>query len=147
MPQFKIKSFQKLNKPIYAPYGAFFGVTGNVGMAKDFGVTLTHRWDFGDGTVIEGGEPGRAGHSYAEAGTYTLTLSVFDDRGNVSTDSLEITILSPPPFVVGPFKIVASNKYNRAPLKVFLKPNVKSPLGSHLQNLAISFLLGIRTPF
>jgi len=128
MLQFKIKSFQKLDKPIYAPYGAFFGVTGNVGMAKDFGVTLTHRWDFGDGTVIEGGEPGRTGHSYTEAGTYTVTLSVFDDRGNVSTDSLEITILSPPSLVVGPFKIVSSNKYNRAPLKVFLRPNV---MGGH----------------
>lgn len=123
MPQFTIKSFQKLDKPIYAPYGAFFGVNGNIGIPKEFGVTLTHQWDFGDGTVIEGGDPGRAGHTYTEAGTYTVTLKVFDDRGNESTDSIQITILDPPPIVVD-FKMVASNKYNRAPLKVFLKPVV-----------------------
>lgn len=123
MPEFKIKSFQKLDKPIYVPYGAFFGVSGNIGVPKEFGVNLTHRWDFGDGTVIEGGDPGRVGHTYSEAGTYTVTLRVFDDRGNESVDSLQITILDPPPIVVD-FKMVASNKYNRAPLKVFLKPVV-----------------------
>lgn len=123
MPQFTIKSFQKLDKPIYAPYGAFFGVNGNIGIPKEFGVTLTHQWDFGDGTIIEGGDPGRAGHTYTEAGTYTVTLRVFDDRGNESVDSIQITILDPPPVVVD-FKVVASNKYNRAPLKVFLKPVV-----------------------
>lgn len=121
MPKFTIKSFQKLDKPIYAPYGAFFGVEGNIGGAKDFGVNLTHQWDFGDGTVIEGGEPARAGHTYAEAGTYTVTLRVFDDRGNESMDSLRITVLDPPPIVVD-FKTVSSNKFNRAPVKVFLKP-------------------------
>lgn len=124
MSQFKIKSYQKLDKPIYAPYGAFFGVTGNVGIAKDFGVSLTHQWDFGDGTIIEGEEPKRAGHFYAEAGTYSITLRVLDDRGNISTDSLEVNILSAPPVVVESFKIIASNKFNRAPLKVFLKPKV-----------------------
>lgn len=123
MPRFTIKSFQKLDKPVYAPYGAFFGVNGDIGIVKDFGVTLTHKWDFGDGTVIEGGDPGRAGHTYTEAGTYTVTLKVFDDRGNESVDSVQITILDPPPIVVD-FKTVASNQYNRAPLKVFLKPVV-----------------------
>jgi PKD repeat protein len=124
MPQFKIKSFQKLDKPLYAPYGAFFGVTGDIGVVKDFGVTLSHQWDFGDGTVIEGGNPGRISHIYSEGGTYTVKLSVFDDRGNSSVDSLNITILDPPPLAVGPFKLVASNKYNRAPLSLYVKPVV-----------------------
>jgi len=124
MPGFKIKSFQKLDKPLYAPYGAFFGVMGDIGVVKDFGVSLTHQWDFGDGTVVEGGDPARISHIYSEGGTYTVRLSVFDDRGNKSEDSLEITVLDPPPLVVGPFKLVSSNKYNRAPLTLFVKPVV-----------------------
>jgi PKD repeat protein len=124
MPQFRIKSFQKLDKPLYAPYGAFFGVMGDIGVVKDFGVTLHHQWDFGDGMVVEGGDPGRVSHIYSEGGTYTVKLSVFDDRGESSVDSLEITILDPPPLVVGPFKLVASNKYNRAPLSLYVKPVV-----------------------
>jgi PKD repeat protein len=42
------------------------------------GNVVTYFWDFGDGT--QGGQPSpNATHSYARAGTYTVTLSVVDD--------------------------------------------------------------------
>ncbi len=124
MPEFKIRSYQKLDKSYYAPYTAFFGVTGDMKGPREFGVSFTHRWDFGDGTVVDGEEPGRAGHTYTEGGTYTVRLTVFDDRGNSSSDSVEISIVDPPPMAVGPFSIIASNKHLRAPVKIIAKPVV-----------------------
>ncbi len=43
--------------------------------------TLTYRWDFGDGTTAEGVAPS---HTYADAATYDVTLSVSDGVDTVT---------------------------------------------------------------
>ena len=124
LPQFKIKSYTK-NSEGYAPYNIALGVTGDMSKVIDYKVGLTHRWDFGDGTVKEGGMPKMASQIYTQPGTYIVTLTVQDDRENSTSDSLTMTILEVPMITIDSFKIYTSNKYNRAPLKVFVRPIIK----------------------
>jgi Ca2+-binding RTX toxin-like protein len=63
----------------------------------DPGVLDTHQvsWDFGDGTVVDlkpGEDPAAltASHVYAKKGTYTVTFTVRDSDGAVSSASLKV---------------------------------------------------------
>jgi len=49
-------------------------------------------WDFGDGTGTTVRNPG---HTYAAAGTYTVTLSVVDNEGADDSISQQITVAAP----------------------------------------------------
>ncbi|MDX1545569.1 MAG: PKD domain-containing protein [Rhodothermales bacterium] len=49
---------------------------------------LTYRWDFGDGTTATGAS---ASHTYANVGTYTVTLTVSNDAGQDSR-TLRVTV-------------------------------------------------------
>lgn len=56
------------------------------------GATLTYRWNFGDGTSADG----RAvSHTYAQTGTYTLSLAVTSPHGDTRTISQQLTIGQP----------------------------------------------------
>ena len=50
-------------------------------------------WDYGDGTQ---GSNVRSTHVYEEPGTYTVTLTLTDDRGVSAAVTDEITVLAPP---------------------------------------------------
>jgi len=52
-------------------------------------------WDFGDGTYLAGGPvaSGEYEHTYATAGTYTVTLYVVDDDGSMSYVSTELFVV------------------------------------------------------
>jgi len=53
------------------------------------GTITSYKWDFGD----ENAETGvTVSHTYASAGTYTVTLTVTDDDGATDTDSQDVTI-------------------------------------------------------
>jgi uncharacterized repeat protein (TIGR01451 family) len=52
--------------------------------------THTYAWDFGDGTIITGTLTPT--HIYYNQGTYTVTLSVIDDDGGESFDTLKIVV-------------------------------------------------------
>ena len=58
---------------------------------SDAGVAdvLTHAWDFGDGTTATGTQ---ATHAYPDEGQYVVTLTVTDDDGGSSSQSLTITV-------------------------------------------------------
>ena len=49
-------------------------------------------WDFGDGSTSTEEDPS---HAYAEAGHYTISLTV-SNRAGSDTDTLAITVLGPP---------------------------------------------------
>ena len=51
-----------------------------------------YEWDFGDGSIAEGIT---ASHQYAAAGTYTVTLTVTEQKGGVNTTSRSVTVSDP----------------------------------------------------
>jgi hypothetical protein len=53
-------------------------------------------WDFGDGTEEELYKEPTAEHTYTEAGTYTVKLTVVDDRGDWDVDQTTATINGAP---------------------------------------------------
>jgi len=60
------------------------------GSALDLGADqLTYSWGFGDGTTAEGAE---VTHTYADAGDYTVTLTVTDDDGAEATEEKGVQV-------------------------------------------------------
>ena len=53
------------------------------------GDIIQYTWNFGDGSTKAGA---RVSHAYSAAGTYTVTLTVKDDRMATSTDTLFVTV-------------------------------------------------------
>ncbi|MEZ6136871.1 MAG: PKD domain-containing protein [Pirellulaceae bacterium] len=61
---------------------------------------LSYAWDFGDGTTANGSSPT---HTYADNGTYTVSLTVYDKDGASATTSQSIVVvnLAPTATLVG----------------------------------------------
>jgi len=57
------------------------------------GEIVEYRWDFGDGGEDEGEV---VAYSYLDVGTYTVILTVRDNRGGVATAERTITVTEPP---------------------------------------------------
>ncbi len=55
---------------------------------------VNYTWDLGDGTTAYGAT---AIHTYAEVGSYTVTLTVRDEAGNEATHSFTVTVTPAPP--------------------------------------------------
>ena len=65
----------------------------NAGGSSDpDGTIANYAWTFGDGTTGSGVTPSR---TYAAVGTYTVTLSVTDNRGATSTQTRTVTTVAP----------------------------------------------------
>src|SRR5687768_9648341 len=56
------------------------------------GTIANYAWIFGDGTTASGMTPSR---TYAAVGTYTVTLTVTDNRGATSTQTRSVTAMAP----------------------------------------------------
>lgn len=59
------------------------------GSSDSDGSIAAYAWDFGDGTTATGAT---AGHTYTAAGTYTIKLTVTDDRGGTGTLSQQVQV-------------------------------------------------------
>ncbi|WP_052460932.1 PKD domain-containing protein [Microbacterium gorillae] len=69
------------------------GLTASVngaGSSDSDGTVVGYSWDFGDGSAAV--TTPTAQHAYATAGTYTVTLTVTDDRGATGTKTADVTV-------------------------------------------------------
>ena len=106
--------------PVADPGGPYTGVAGSPvtfdGSASSDpeGATLTYLWEFGDGSTGSGVAPS---HTYATAGTYTVTLVVSDgtfDSDPVSTQAvIEAPANLPPTADAGPDRTVRPRRLVR----------------------------------
>lgn len=71
--------------------GSSVSVDGSASSDPD-GTVASYSWDFGDGAV---GEGVTAEHEFGSAGTYTVTLTVTDDRGATATSQEVVEIPEP----------------------------------------------------
>jgi PKD repeat protein len=74
------------------------GLTCSVSSAgtadPDTGDTIAYTWDWGDGTTpSSGSSPGA--HTYAESGSYTITLTTTDGWDNQASTSREVNLTEP----------------------------------------------------
>ena len=89
--------------PNVAPTASFEATPGLLtvdvdggGSADSDGTIASYEWNFGDSTT---GSGVTATHTYATAGTYTVSLTVTDDGGATAVTSKAVTIQAPPPNV------------------------------------------------
>ncbi|MDX1661429.1 MAG: PKD domain-containing protein, partial [Gemmatimonadota bacterium] len=61
------------------------------GSTDSDGTIASYAWDFGDGNTASGQT---VSHTYANDGTYTVTLTVTDDDGATGSDSQDVTVSS-----------------------------------------------------
>ncbi|HEY5620239.1 MAG TPA: PKD domain-containing protein, partial [Candidatus Bathyarchaeia archaeon] len=96
-----VKAIQIQNRP---PGATFTGSTNSVltGVSVTFdaasssdpdGTITSYLWDFGDGST---GSGATTSHSYANAGTYTVRLTVTDNLGATASTTYTVTVTAAP---------------------------------------------------
>jgi len=76
------------------PYSGTAGTSVAFNGSASTGSISTYLWSFGDGSSAYGVAPS---HTYANAGTYTVTLTVYGSGGSQSTDTTQALISSAAP--------------------------------------------------
>nr|WP_269779424.1 PKD domain-containing protein [Propioniciclava soli] len=92
---------RRVEVPNQAPAASFTTSAQNLAVSVDGassadadGTIVSHAWSFGDGAMATGAT---ASHTYAASGTYTVTLTVTDDRGATADSAKQVTVSVPAP--------------------------------------------------
>lgn len=125
-PKIKIRSIEGK-----APYNATFLISDTYKRTPGAKYNINYTWKFSDtaeplvtdNTIIH--------HVFTKAGSYTVTMTATDNKGNTSKDTITITAGVPP--VEIQLKISSSNKYMRVPLAAYVRAAIKR--GSTLDRL------------
>jgi PKD domain len=83
-----------ISGPTSAAPGQVVKFDGSSSIPGDGGIEF-YEWEFGDGTGEEGEEAEKVTHSYSAPGTYTVTLTVYDDGGFGYSKSRQISVKAP----------------------------------------------------
>lgn len=79
------------NPPLEAEFSyTVEGLTVNVDVPYDVTAGITHTWSWGDGSADSTGFP--QSHTYVQAGTYTVTLTLQDEAGRTASTSQDVTV-------------------------------------------------------
>jgi hypothetical protein len=70
------------------------------GSSDPDGTLVSYAFSFGDGSAGQSGTAFTATHTYAKPGTYTVTLTVTDNRGGSAQATLQVEVARPPPLAV-----------------------------------------------
>ncbi|MFL5528542.1 MAG: DNA/RNA non-specific endonuclease, partial [Gemmatimonadaceae bacterium] len=84
------------NAPVGEREGSPVTFDGSASSDPDAGDALTYAWDFGDGALATAAAPV---HTYADNGSYSVTLTVRDPAGAEDTQTKVVTISNEPPVV------------------------------------------------
>ncbi len=71
--------------------GLICGVSGASSTDSD-GAIQRYFWDFGDGTTFDGVSMPTTTHTYAGSGTYSIALTVTDDRGASTSTTQQVSV-------------------------------------------------------
>jgi PKD repeat protein len=100
-----------------APTAAFTATTDALTVSVDGagstdadGTVASHAWGFGDGTT---GNGATASHTYTAAGTYTVVLTVTDDKGATARTQRTVTVTGPA-VPAPPATVVAADAFRRS---------------------------------
>ncbi len=88
--QVPVASFTESDETVYVEESINFDASGSY---DPDGSIVSYSWDFGDGTTATGVTVSNA---YIHAGSYTMTLTVTDNRGATNTASVVKTVLAEP---------------------------------------------------
>ena len=101
-----------VNQP---PVAAFTSSTSNLkasfdgtGSSDPDGTVASYSWDFGDSSAL--GTTATVSHTYAQGGTYTVTLTVTDDQG--ATNAVQHVVTVSPPVNQPPVAAFTSSTSN-----------------------------------
>ncbi len=72
-------------------------VSFNAGYSHDDGKIVDYHWDFGDPQNVAPMSTVDTSHTYALPGTYTVKLTVTDNKGEMSSQKVAIVVTNPPP--------------------------------------------------
>lgn len=86
-----------VNQPPTADFSAtaqFLAAQFDASASQDpDGSISQYLWDFGDGSDPVSSDSATAGHDYTEAGSYTVSLTVTDDKGAIATATRVVQVL------------------------------------------------------
>jgi len=82
-------------RPIKGP--APLTVDFDAGYSHDDGKIVDYHWDFGDPQNVAPMSTVDSSHTYALPGTYTVKLTVTDNKGEMSSQKVAIVVTNPPP--------------------------------------------------